>query len=114
MKTLNSFIHRRLLYLTAILLIFCFTLDEAAGKEVKKVGTSAAAFLRIPVGARAAGMGSAVVAAAADPSAMFWNPGGLARINNFALMVDHSPWLPGLDFNYIGLIIPAASLAPLG
>jgi len=114
MKTSNNFIHRRLLYLTTALLLFCFVLDEAAGKEVKKVGTSAAAFLRIPVGARGAALGGAVVSTVNDPSAMFWNPGGLARQSKYSLMVDHSPWLPGLDFNYVGLVIPASSFGTIG
>ena len=51
-------------------------------QEVKKVGTSAATFLRIPVGARAASMGEAYTSISNDASAMFWNPGGIARVKN--------------------------------
>src|SRR5947207_2935600 len=35
-------------------------------------------FLTLPTGTRAAAMGGAYVAAADDPSALFWNPAGLA------------------------------------
>lgn len=42
--------------------------------------TQAGAFLRIPVGARPAGMGNAFVAVADDANADFWNPGGLYQI----------------------------------
>ena len=58
--------------------LFCLVLvfygDETVVSQVTKVGTSAAAFLRIPVGVRAGAMGSAFVAVADDASSMFWNP----------------------------------------
>ena len=41
-----------------------------------KVGTTVAQFLKIPVGARAQGMGSAFVAVANDATAIYWNPAG--------------------------------------
>jgi hypothetical protein len=86
----------------------------AKAQDVKKVGTSAAAFLRIPVGSRGAAMGSAFVSIADDATAMFWNPGGLARITGPSLYVDHSPYLPGLDFNYFALALPFENIGTLG
>ncbi len=83
-------------------------------QEVRKVGTSAASFLRIPVGARGTSMGSAFVSLADDASAVFWNPGGLSRIAQNALMVDHSPWLPGLQFNFITLVLPMGTAGTIG
>src|SRR5690349_771491 len=40
--------------------------------------TTGFSFLTLPAGTRAAAMGGAYVAAADDPSALFWNPAGLA------------------------------------
>lgn len=48
----------------------------------QRVGTSAMTFLKIPVGSRAEGLGGAYVALANDAFAAFWNPGGIAQINN--------------------------------
>ncbi len=48
----------------------------------QRVGTSAMTFLKIPVGARAEGMGGAYVAIANDPFAIYWNPAGIAQISN--------------------------------
>ena len=45
------------------------------------VSQAGALFLRIPVGARASGMGDAYTAVAEDASATWWNPAGLAFIN---------------------------------
>lgn len=72
------------------------------GQRVKKVGTAAAPFLRIAVGSEGTAMGSAYVSMAKDPSAIFWNPAGLAQIERLGFYVDHSPYLPGLNFNFMG------------
>jgi opacity protein-like surface antigen len=88
--------------------------NNARTQEVKKVGTSSAAFLRIPVGVRGTAMGSAFVAIADDPSAMFWNPSGIARLSEISLFVDHAPWLPGLTFNYFGVVLPLETVGTFG
>ena len=78
-------------------------------QEVRKLGTSAAAFLRIPVGARAVSMGSAFVSMADDETALYWNPAGIAGLQKFGLGVDYTEWLLGVDFNFLGLVIPHRS-----
>lgn len=89
-------------------------LSPIRGQEVQKVGTSAAAFLRIPVGARAIAMGSAFTALADDGTAMFWNPGNMARQSQNTLFVHHSPWLPGLDHTYFGFSFPMTGVGVIG
>lgn len=44
-----------------------------------KVGTTAADFLNIPIGGKAASMGGAFTAVADDATALFWNPGAISR-----------------------------------
>ncbi len=100
---------------TALLsLLFSLLFSSVSAQGVSKVGTSAAPFLKIPVGARASAMGGAFVAMADDPSALFWNPGGIARIEKASLMVDHSPWLPGLQHNFIGFTLPLQNFGTIG
>lgn len=101
----------RILFLGLMILL---VVVAGYGQEVKKVGTASAAFLKIPVGARGAAMGSAFVASADDPSALYWNPGGLSRNENRALIVDHSPWLPGLSYNFFGVVVPIQGAGTLG
>ncbi|MDZ7373130.1 MAG: PorV/PorQ family protein [candidate division KSB1 bacterium] len=79
-------------------------------QQVKKVGTTAAAFLRIPVGAKAVAMGSAFSSLADDGSALFWNPGAAALLSRRTLFVHHSPWLPGLDYTYVAFALPVARI----
>ncbi len=46
------------------------------------LGTSGAQFLQIPVGARAEGMSGAIVGLTDDATSVFWNPAGIANVNN--------------------------------
>jgi len=87
---------------------------QSYSQKVKKVGTSAAAFLRIPVGTKGIAMGSAFTAIADDGSAMFWNPGNIATQEKLTLFIHHSPWLPGLDYNYFGFSIPVSRVGVVG
>jgi len=54
-----------------------------AAEIFDKVGTFDGQFLKIAVGARAEGMGGAFVAVADDPSAVFWNAAGVARVEDW-------------------------------
>ncbi len=96
------------------LLVLLAVTTHSWGQDVKKVGTSAATFLRIPVGVRGAAMGSAFVSMADDASAMFWNPGGIARVQDISLFVDYSPWLPGINFSYFGVVLPIQHVGSFG
>ncbi|MBC8527659.1 MAG: hypothetical protein H8D22_12550 [Candidatus Cloacimonetes bacterium] len=46
-------------------------------------------FIGMNWGARPMALGSAYVALADDPSAVFWNPAGLAQINSYSLITSH-------------------------
>ena len=111
----NSIKKYRALAICLLILAGCLLVQNIGmAQEIKKVGTSAATFLRIPVGARAASMGEAFAAVSDDASSLFWNPGGIARVRNYALMVDYSDWLPGLHYTYFGLIMPVQTLGNIG
>ena len=68
--------------------------------DVSKRGTTAAPFLNISQGARAARMGSAFVAVADDPSAIFWNVAGLARLEKHGATFDHTLWFADIGYNF--------------
>jgi hypothetical protein len=68
--------------------------------NVSKKGTSAAAFLSIAQGAKAAGMGSAFVAISDDPSAIYWNPSGLTDIQGVGVIFDHTKWIADINYNF--------------
>ncbi|MGD9489782.1 MAG: PorV/PorQ family protein [Calditrichaceae bacterium] len=84
------------LAITIQFLIFSF------GFAQNKVGTTAAPFLGIAVGPRAQAMGGAYVALANDVTAAYWNPGAIAGISENQVMISHTTWFLGTDFNWIG------------
>jgi hypothetical protein len=66
----------------------------------------AAPFLKIGQGARAAGMGEAFTAVADDPTAVFWNPAGLAQVNDVEVMFTHNQWIENFRHEYFGITVP--------
>jgi hypothetical protein len=67
-------------------------------------------FLSIGVGAKAQGLGNAVVASVGDVTAGYWNPAGLARLGQdkgLQIGAMHSEWFAGVGkFDYLGFTLP--------
>ena len=65
-----------------------------------KSGTTAAQFLKIGIGPRAIGMGSAFTATSNDLTAVYWNPAGIASNYTTDAIFNHTSWIAetGLDF----------------
>ena len=56
-------------------------------------GEAGFAFLKLGVGARPMGMGSAYVALADDPTAIYWNPAGLGGAEGAQVTIMHNEWI---------------------
>lgn len=107
-----------------LLLASCIKITAQAGEEefanlnysgdVRKTGTSAAAFLEIGVGARAQAMGAAYVALSNDVSAIYWNPAGISRSQSVSASANHTQWFAGTSLQYFGLAIPFSSDVAIG
>lgn len=69
-------------------------------------GTTSADVLKIPVGARAVGMGEAYVAQSDDVSSLYWNPAGLALMRERQASFMYSPMVKDLKYQNAGLGIP--------
>jgi len=65
----------------------------APGQALAAAGKPGFAFLKVGIGARAMGMGSAYVALADDPTAVYWNPAGLAGSEDAQVTVMHNEWI---------------------
>jgi len=78
--------------------------------NVSGVGTGAAAFLEIGVGARAMGMGGAYAAVANDATALYWNPAGIVWLNGVQCELAHNKWLVDTYHDFAGVVIPMPSL----
>lgn len=94
-----------------LLIPFCLL---GQSKDVSKVGTTAAAFLEIPVGAAAVGMGGAFVSLANDASALYWNVGGISTIEMYDLHLANMTWIGDTKYNFAGLVLPLGDFGTLG
>jgi len=81
---------------------------QALGSQ--REGTASGSFLRIGVGARAVGMGETFVAVANDPSAVYWNPAGLASLQRQEIQASHVDWPADVHYDHLTLVIPSRRL----
>lgn len=79
-----------------------------------KVGSTAAPFLNIAIGAKAISMGGAFAATANDVSSLYWNPAGAARLATNEAMFTHSMWFADIDYNWAGTAIKLGDMGTFG
>jgi len=99
---------------TAIVVMVVLMASFSYSQEVTKVGTTAAGFLNIDIGARAIGMGGAYVSVADDIMSMYWNAAGIARIDGAEAMFTYNRWLADISYNYAGFAINMGNFGSLG
>ena len=94
---------KKLILLSVLAFLLCL---PALSLGQAKVGTSGAQFLEIGISARAIGMGEAFVGLADDASALYYNPGGIANMENYELMVTHIDYPADIQYEFVGLVVP--------
>ena len=93
---------------------FLFALTLASAATVAP-GTTwatryAGEFLRIGVGARALGMGSAFVGLADDGTAAYWNPAGLATLANRQVTAMHAEQFGSIvQYDFLSYVMPVGA-----
>lgn len=97
------------------ILLACLSVFKAEAQEVRTYSNE---FLAIAPGARSQGMGNAFVASTGDAYSVYWNPAGLAQIdNNIQLAFNHSEYFQGLakyDFGSIAIKLSENSAMGFG
>ena len=103
---------RRLAALLAIVLAVCLPGPARAQFSLgeQRAGTSSGTFLKIGVGARATGLGESFVAVANDPSAIYWNPAGLASLQRQEIAISHVEWPAGVRYGHLTYVLPVRRL----
>lgn len=91
------------------LLLACAAADAGAFGAADK-GTSAAAFLKIPAGARPAAMGDAFGGLADDLHAAHYNPAGLAFLDAVEAAATHDSHFQDLSHDFGAVAVPLLSL----
>jgi len=77
--------------------------------EVTKVGSTAANFLGLEVGARAIALAGAFTAVANDGSSMYWNPAGMAYSDHIMVYYNRVNLYADMSHDFMGVIVPAGA-----
>ena len=101
--------------LVVVALALTFVVGADAIAQEKRIGTSAASELLIPIGARYIAMGGAPIATASGVEALYWNPAGLARSQYTAdAMFAHNEHIADINVNYAALGIRFGNIGSFG
>lgn len=79
-----------------------------------KMGTAAAQFLKIGVGARAMALGGAYGAMANDATTVYWNPAGMVNLPRIAWTGTYTRWFADVAHQHTGLVVPWGPGAAVG
>ncbi len=93
-------------YAITACLIFVLLASTGYSGEFSKVGTAGAQFLKIGVGARYIGMGEASVAMVDDAYSMYWNPAGMANMEQTEFAFTNVNWIEDVSLNFISFARP--------
>ncbi len=100
---------------SALIVLSLLVLVFDAPAQVRKAGLNAAAFLKVGVGARNVGLGSASNSITEDVSQMFWNPAGVAlRSEMMQATFSYNKWIADLNHNAFGVSYKAGDVGTVG
>jgi len=97
-ETIMARIRHRVALAAALLVVLALPGGAAAA-----TGDTGFAFLKLGVGARPMAMGGAYVAIADDPTAVSWNPAGLAGLSGTRVTAAHDSWIQDFREEYAGV-----------
>lgn len=97
---------KSVLQVTVMLLNIMIPLQSAVASGDEKAGTTAATFLKLGIGARAAAMGYSGIALANDASSVYWNPALLSHIDRMDVILSHNLWIAEMQHSFIGVAMP--------
>lgn len=95
-------------------LVLWALVGSAQAQEISRAATSAAQFLKLGAGARAAALGDAFVAFSGDASSLYWNPAGAASAQRRTLQVSYTDLYLDLSYGFIGYVEPLGPFGALG
>ncbi|MFH0991717.1 MAG: PorV/PorQ family protein [bacterium] len=100
---------------SALIVLSILAIVLSAPAQVRKAGLNSAAFLKVGVGARSVGLGSASTSVAEDVGQMFWNPAGIAlRTEQLQGTVSYNKWIADLKHNAFGVSYKLGDIGTIG
>lgn len=103
---------KKLTIVAMLALVSCWAVFSWA-QENTRVGTCAAQFLKVGVGARAAALGESGTATPGI-TGLYWNPAAVAAVDRLSAFFSYSLMYAGLSHNFLGLAYPLGAGSTLG
>jgi len=94
-----------------ILILACLVFMSSvsyAWMSKSDAGTCGAQFLKIGIGAKPMGMCGAA-SAVSDVNALYWNPAGVASLENREVLAQHTQWFMDTSIEFLGAAIPVGN-----
>ncbi len=93
--------------------LLCFA-GEVWSSEFDNVGTSGAQFLKLDVDARVVAMGGANAAVTRGAMSLYYNPAGIANMDENSLAFSYTDWIADIKYNYLAYSRPVSGLGNVG
>jgi hypothetical protein len=87
---------------------------EAQSQTFDNVGTSGAQFLKLDVDARVVGLGGANAAVTRGAMALYYNPAGIANMDENSLAFSYTDWIADITYNYLAYSRPISGFGNVG
>ncbi len=104
---------KRLVILSVAISILCFA-GSVTAAEFDNLGTSGAQFLKLDVDARVVGLGGANAAIARGAMALYYNPAGIAGIDENSFAFSYTDWIADIKYNYLAYARPFPGFGNVG
>jgi hypothetical protein len=91
----------------------CFV-GEVQSAEFDNLGTSGAQFLKLDVDARVVGLGGANAAITQGAMALYYNPAGIANMDENSLAFSYTDWIADIKYNYLAYSRPISGIGNVG
>lgn len=94
---------KELLRITLIAAVILSLVAPGIGTAGNRSGTVTGQFLKLPLSARAVGMGGAQVAVANGVTSIGYNPAGMMSVQRYGFGATYTSWFADVQYSYVGV-----------
>lgn len=105
---------KQLLRFVVLYTVFILLLCSTVGLAGNRSGTVSGQFLKLPLSARAVGMGGAQVAVAEGVVSIGFNPAGMLSVNDYAFGATYTKWFADIQHSYMGIVKTLPDIGTVG
>jgi hypothetical protein len=87
---------------------------EVPAQDFDNVGTSGAQFLKLDVDARVVGLGGASAAVTRGAMSLYYNPAGIANMDQNSVAFSYTDWIADIKYNYLAYARPISGFGNVG